>query len=106
MTKQPETCGFGNRYKKGPRRQAWGCGFGESSTSTSTSTSTSSYTLGPTNSNLDSFYVNGTANIQNLNKCVNQTLSGFYNAPVTRFGKKIRKNTFKINNDILYLRSL
>ena len=101
MNKPPETCGFGNRYKKGPRRQAWGCGFGKSSTFTS------SYTLGPTNSNLDSFYVNGTANIQNLNKCVNQTLSGFYNAPVTRFGKKtIRKNTFKINNDIMYLRSL
>jgi hypothetical protein len=46
------------------------------------------YNIGPTDSNLDSFYKNGTANSSNYTKNAIGCMSKFYNEPVTRFGKK------------------
>jgi gas vesicle protein len=46
------------------------------------------YNLGPTSSNLDVFYKNGTANSLNYTKSASGCMSNFYNAPVSRFGKK------------------
>jgi hypothetical protein len=56
--------------------------------------------LGPTNSNLDTFYRNGTANSINPETVC---LAGYYGKYVSRFGRK-RKNTFE--SDIIYLKSL
>jgi hypothetical protein len=57
---EQQTCGFGRRSR-----------FGNN--------------LGPTNSNLDTFYKNGTANsLMPRTNC----LSGYYGKPVSRFGKK------------------
>lgn len=72
-----EVCGFGkkrNVYKENRRQLV--CGFGEVGN------------LGPTTSNLDTFYKNGTANSSGLTKNVSSCLAGNYNLPVTRFGKK------------------
>jgi len=46
------------------------------------------YNLGATDSNLDLFYKNGTANSSNFTPGASNCLSRFYNAPVSRFGKK------------------
>jgi hypothetical protein len=46
------------------------------------------YNLGPTNSNFESFYKNGTANSSNYTKSASGCMSNFYNQPVSRFGKK------------------
>ena len=45
------------------------------------------YNLGPTNSNLDTFYKNGKFSL-NLTKSSNSCLSSYYGRPVTRFGKQ------------------
>jgi len=64
MNKEPQSCGYGRRRTR----------FG--------------YNLGPTDSNLDSFYKNGTANSSNYTKSASGCMSKLYNEPVTRFGKK------------------
>ena len=65
VLKNVNTCGFGRRRTR----------FGDN--------------LGPTDSNFDSFFKNGTANSSNLTKSASSCLSGLYGQQtLTRFGKK------------------
>ena len=76
MNKEPQTCGFGK------------CGCGKKNCKTCFGRRRSRFgnNLGPTSSNLDSFYKNGTANSLNLKP--GNCLSSYYGRPVTRFGKE------------------
>jgi len=78
MNKQP-TCGFGKcNCNKADCKTCFG----------SRRRSRFGNNLGPTNSNLDTFYKNGTANHLNLRDSAMDCLSGNYSRSLTSFGKK------------------
>jgi hypothetical protein len=77
MEKQ-QTCGFGSKKEESS------CGFGRRRQRFGNN-------IGPTSSNLDTFYQNGTADSSHLTTRSKNCLSGLYNQPPTalqRFGKK------------------